>query len=190
MAPHRAAEWGREIYMFQRRQNPWLPNLLDPTAADFVPVPDSQHSHFAVIEVRLRLFSETTVNLLDQNWVEHVRSFFDVFQGKERTIEDAARAKTNYEFMTSPAHQGQATLRRLIPQIDGHIRTRDCLFFNEFLREYPEVQSVVATFAEGDRLVQGINIGERDHVQINVVDQSIIDVTDFTIRDADEVLGS
>ncbi len=189
MAPHRAATWGREIYAFQRRRRPWLPNLIDPGVADYVPIPDGQRSHFAVVEVRLRFFVETTINLLDQQWVDRVRQFYQTFVAKTRTIEDQARALSNYGYVNVTAADGTSR-RSVAPQIDGPHRTRDCLFFNELVAKYPRAQSIVAAIREGEQLIDGMNFNEKDHVQVNVIDQSIIDLADVTVTDAADYFES
>lgn len=196
MAPYRAAQWASEMYALQQRQSPWLPNLTDTEDANFVPVPEGQRSHFAVIEVRLRLFAPTTVNLLDNRWVQKVRDFYPTFTQKVRTIEDAARVKTNYEFVWAelPTKTGVTKrVRGVVSKRTGLMRTRDCMFFNEFLERYKDTQSILATFNEGKVVVKGINIGEKDHVQINVLDQSIIDMSEIrsgiAIKDAEDCLN-
>lgn len=191
MAPTRAAKWARNVYQLERRRSPWLPNLTDPSSSDFVPVPaddPKQRSHFAVVEVRLRLFWPFTLNLLDTRHTEVLQAFVEKFDARfeKRSIEDQARAKSNYGESSASEHRKSPPVTAE-PQSDGFLRTRDCLFFNEFLAENPWVQCVLASFREGNLIGNGINIGMRDHVQINVLDQSIIDVSDITIKDAEGI---
>jgi len=169
------------------RRGKWLPNLSEPTEADYLPLPSNQQSHFAVIEVRLRLFADTTVNLLDQKWVDEVRAFYLEFQATVRNSENAARARSNYSF--EDAEVNGVTRRVLKDDPGGPFRTRDCLFFNEIVKKYPEVQSIIASFSEGEYLLPGMSFGVKDHVQACVFDQTIIELEDLTIKDAADILG-
>ncbi len=186
MAPVRSASWGREMYGYRRKRQRWLPNLDDESAPDFVPVPTGQTSHFAVVEVRLRLFANTTINLLDQAWMDQVRLFYEEFASTERDIIDTVRAKSNYGYLEETSADGR-TRNTFTAVADGPFRTRDCLFFNELRAKYPSVQSVMAAFSEGGRLFEDMAFGTKDHVQVCVFDQSIIDLKGITIRDAEDV---
>jgi hypothetical protein len=193
MAPHLAAIWAKIAYKIQRAQKPWLPNLADPTKEDFVIPPNGRKSHFAVIEVRLRIFPEHTLNLLDVSWEEFVKESYHQFeeQHPHRSLEDRARAESNYEvvFEKEPHKGGDELyiLRKYArPKSDGRMRTKDCMFFNSMIDEYKKIQCIIAAFREGDQIVPGVNIWSQDHVQINVIDQSIIDVERTVAYDAED----
>src|SRR3989344_235179 len=76
-APHRAADRAYWWYKLSRRQHPWLPNLFN---LGQYPPPKDHRSHFAVIEARIRLFPETSINLLDISWMEALRNFTKIFE--------------------------------------------------------------------------------------------------------------
>ena len=193
MAPHLAAIWAKIAYKVQRAQKPWLPNLADPTKEDFVIPPSGRKSHFAVIEVRLRIFPTHTLNLLDVSWEEFVKESYNLFeeQHSRRSLEDKARAESNYEmvFEKEPHKSGDELyiLRKYARQkSDGRMRTRDCMFFNSMINRRKHIQCVIAAFREGEQIVPDVNIWNQDHVQINVIDQSIIEVESIAVHDAED----
>ena len=186
MAPHRAATWGEEIYSYRRKRLKWLPNLSDPAQTDYLPLPAGQQSHFAVVEVRLRLFPNTTVNLLDQLWVDRIQAFYSEFEARVRNSENAARARSNYSFVDEVVNGVKTRVIKDDP--GGPFRTRDCMFFNELVERHPEVQSIVASFSEGEHLLPGMSFGVKDHVQACVFDQSIIELDGMRITDAADIL--
>lgn len=192
-APYRAAERAAWWYRILRKQRPWLPNLFD---LDQYPPPKGYRSHFAVIEARIRLFPETTLNLLDTSWVEKLEQFKEKFIARVEAKMEPERtlARSNYqvlsEFRSQQTSEGllQKRVKFALENPEGEMRTRDCQLFNEFLQKFPDIQCIIAAFREGKQIIPGVNIWDKDHVQVNVLDQSSIDLGAIKIFDANEVL--
>lgn len=192
-APHRAADRAYWWYMILRRQLPWLPNLFD---LDQYPPSKDHRSHFAVIEARIRLFPEMSMNLLDIIWMERLKKFAKVFERlSEKKLEPVRTlAKNNYNVVKKleTIETERSSLRRMVRSAEkkesGPMRTRDCQVFNDFITLFPNVQCIVAGFREGKRVIPRVNVWDKDHVQINVLDQSIIDVENVTVHDAADFL--
>src|SRR3989344_6738157 len=114
-APHRAADRAYWWYMILRRQLPWLPNLFD---LDRYPPPKGHHSHFAVVEARIRLFPETSMNLLDTAWMESLRKFTREFEMRAETKLEPVRtlARSNYNVIrqVETVKSDEGLLRRIV----------------------------------------------------------------------------
>jgi len=194
-APHRAADRAYWWYMILRRQLPWLPNLFD---LGQYPPPQGHRSHFAVIEARIRLFPETSMNLLDITWMEILKGFTREFEARAETKLEPVRtlAMSNYnvikklEVVETDKGMLQQVVRSAEEKESGPMRTRDCQLFNDFINDFPDIQCIVAGFREGEQVIPGVNVWDKDHVQINVVDQSIIDLGSVTVHDAAKFLSA
>lgn len=186
-APHRASERGEWWYRILRKQRPYLPDLTDHGA--YAP-PEGYESNFAVIEVDIHIPKNRVIDLLDSYWLEKLSRFQVTYENHVRDLIEPQKtlARNNYRIVTKelPAKDGSGLKRVKVAEVcdDGPMCTRNCELLNRFIVKQRDKQCVRGTFREGDQVMPGVNIHMQDHIQVNVLDQSIIDFDTLEIKDA------
>ena len=186
-APHRASERGEWWYRILRKQRPYLPDLTD---LDAYPPPEGYESNFAVIEVDIHIPKNRVVDLLDSYWLEKLSRFQVTYENHVRDLIEPQKtlAQNNYMIVTKelPAKDGSGMKRVKVAEVcdDGPMCTRNCELLNRFIEKQRNKQCVRGTFREGNQVMPGVNIHMLDHIQVNVLDQSIIDFDTFEIKAA------